>query len=376
MAAGVPTVGLVIDDLGHGGAQKQLVLLAGALRPRFAMRVYVLSSIDAPHGRTLRARGVPVTTIPRRSGLDIRRLRSLTRALSADGVDVVHGFLDASNMYAYLAARRLGKPVVLSLQSDRLQLKGTRARVLRWMLRRAEGVAVNSDAGRDYLVDRVRVARDRVHVVRNIAMVPESARATGDPSPPVVGCVGRLVALKRFDWVVRALPAVRAQVPGTRLELVGDGPARDELRAWCARLGLEEAVTFAGAVDDATPLIARMSCLALPSAFEGLPNAALEAMSCGVPVVASPVGDLASIVVDGSTGVVVRDPAPETLAAGIVRALTDRSLRARSREDGPRAIRERFSPEGPLSVLVPLYDRLSKRTGAAAFEATTPVLGE
>ncbi|HXV13043.1 MAG TPA: glycosyltransferase family 4 protein [Candidatus Krumholzibacteria bacterium] len=375
MAPDLPTVGFVVDDLGHGGAQKQLVLLAEALRPRFATRVYALSPVDAPHGPRLRARGVPVTAFPRRSGLDFERLQGLTRALAADRVDVVHGFLDASDIYAFLAGRRIGKPVVLSLQSDRLQLKGARGRVLRWMHRHADAVTVNSEAGRDYLVERVRVARDSVHVVRNIADVFAGPRG-GEPTPPVVGCVGRLVALKRFDAAVRALPEVRAQVPGTRLELVGDGPAREELRALSASLGVGDAVAFAGAVDDATPLIARMSCLVLPSAFEGLPNAALEAMGCGIPVVASPVGDLASIIVDGSTGVVVRDTAPATLAAGIVRALTDRSLRERSRQDGPRAIRERFSPEVPLSVLIPLYDRLCKRTGAAALKATTPVLGE
>ena len=358
MISRIPSVGVVVDDLGHGGAQKQLVLLARALRPHVDVHVYVLSSIEEPHGRTLRARGISVTVFPRRSGFDVVRLRALVRALADDRVDVVHGFLDASCVYAYLAARRIRKPVVMSLQSDRFTMPGTRARVLGWMHRKAEAVVVNSIAGRDFLIDRVGVQRERVYVVRNIAEVPEVATTPDHTSSPIVGCVGRLVALKRFDLAVQALPRVRAAVPGARLELVGEGPVGGELRALCERLGVADAVDFIGAVDDATVRIARMSCLALPSAFEGLPNAALEAMACGVPVVASAVGDVASIVIDGSTGVVVRDTTSESLAAGIIRALTDPALRARALAEGPRTIRMHFNADEPVAVLRSLYERL------------------
>jgi glycosyltransferase involved in cell wall biosynthesis len=374
MQANPPVVGFVISTLGHGGAQKQLALIAAALPPRAIPRVYVLSSILEPHARALRAHGVPVTSIARRSSSDVARLVSLARALAADRVDVVHGFLDAANVYAFLAGRWLGRPTVLSLRNEKLTVTGMRARVLRWMLPRADAVTVNSAAGRVFLVDRLGVGADRVHAVSNIAPLPD---AEPEPaSPPVVGCVGRLVDQKRFDAVLRAFPLVRARTPGARLEIVGDGPNLESLRALSRKMGIEEAVVVVGAVDDAASRIARMSCLVLPSAFEGLPNAALEAMGFGVPVVASPVGDVGSIVIDGVTGVVVRDTAPEPLAAGIVRALSDEALRARAREESPRLLRDRFSTAAALAVLVPLYQRLSKRTGAAACEATTPVLGE
>jgi len=376
MSAARPRITYVIDDLGHGGAQKQLALLAAVLPPRAIPRVYALSSVVEPHGRALYAHGVPVTTIARRSHADVARLFPLARALATDKVDVVHGFLDAANVYAYLAARRLGKPTVLSLRNERLTLTGMRGRVLRWMLRHADAVTVNSGAGRAFLIDRLGVGAGRVHSVPNIAPLPRAATPPGDASAPVVGCVGRLVDQKRFDAVLRAFPLVRARVPGVRLEIVGDGPNLDALRALSRSLGIDDAVVFAGAVDDAASRIARLSCLVLPSAFEGLPNTALEAMGFGVPVVASPVGDVGTIVIDGVTGVVVRDTAPEPLALGIVRALSDAALRTRAREESPRLLRERFSAAAALAVLVPLYQRLSKRTGAAAFEATTPVLGE
>lgn len=373
MAPRIPTVGFVIDDLGHGGAQKQLVLLATALVPRVAVRVYVLSSIDEPHGRTLRARGISVTTFARRSGLDVARWRDLTRAMKNDRIDVVHGFLDAADGYAYAAGRRLGKPTILSLRSQRLRLGGVRGRVLQWMLRRADAVTVNSQAGRSFLVDRLHVTANRVHRVPNIVEKPVT---TPTPDASRVGCVGRLVALKRFDAVLGAFPLVRATVPAARLEIVGDGPQLGALRALARELRVEDAVEFTGAIDDATPRIANFSCLVVASEFEGLPNAALEAMSLGVPVVALPVGDLPSIVIDGVTGVIVHDAAPASLSSGVVRALTDAALRARARDEAPKRVRERYSVEAALAALLPLYERLGRQTGAAAFEATTPVLGE
>jgi len=375
MPSEIPTVGFVIDDLGIGGAQKQLMLVASALVLTTGTRVYVLSTIEAPHGRSLRARGVPVTTMRRRSNMDPTRLVRLTRAMGADRVDVVHGFLDASNVYAFLAARALRKPVVLSLRSQLLTLRGVRGRVLRALLRRADAVTVNSEAGRAFLVERVRVQADRVVLLPNI-VAPASAAPPRDDTAPVVGCVGRLVGLKRFDAVLRAFPRVRAAVPDARLEMVGDGPELGALRALARELDVEQWVDFTGAVDDATTRMAAMACVVFASEFEGLPNAALESIARGVPVVAVPVGDLPSIVVDGSTGVVVGAASPEILAAGIVRALTDRALRRRAQDEGPRLVRERYSVQAALAVLLPLYQRLSKRTGAAALEATTPVLGE
>ncbi len=373
--ARTPTIGLVIDDLGLGGAQKQLAQLATALVPHASVRVYVLSGVDEPHGARLRARGIPVTTLARKNGVDLARLRALARALRADRVDVVHGFLDASDVYAFLAARRLRVPVVLSLRSQRVRLTGWRARALRAMLRRADAVVVNSEAARLYVVDGVRVRRDRVVRVPNIVAATASV-AVRDESRPVVGCVGRLVGLKRFDAVVRAFPLVRARVPAARLEIVGDGPELESLRALARGLGVADAAVFAGAFADAAPRIAHYACLVVASEVEGLPNVALEAMAAGVPVVAPPVGDLVSLVDDGTTGVVVREASPDALAQAIVRALTDAALRTRARDEGPRRVRERYSVDAALAALLPVYDRLHKRTGAAAVEATTPVLGE
>ncbi|HEX5131728.1 MAG TPA: glycosyltransferase family 4 protein [Candidatus Krumholzibacteria bacterium] len=363
MTPRVPRIAIVIDDLGHGGAQRQLFLIAESLRERARLQVIAFAVPEHPYAARLRAAGVDVTGIPRRSSVDLRRLRDLTATLRAFRPDVIHGFLDASNAYAYLAARQLRVPAVLSLRSDRLRARGVRSLALRAMLRAAAAVVTNSLAGHDYLVDHVGVASARVTHVPNIVVAQAPRPAPEDPL--LVGCVGRLVALKRFDAVIEAVAIVRRTHPATTLLVVGDGPAAQDLRDAARALGVDDAVCFAGAVEDTAPLFARMACLVVASEHEGLPNAALEAMAAGVPVVAVPAGDLPRLVVDGVTGILATDASPPTLAAAITRALTDPALARTAAREGPRAIAAGFAPEIAAARLLELYSRLINEPGAS-----------
>jgi glycosyltransferase involved in cell wall biosynthesis len=353
-------VGFVIDDLGHGGAQRQMSLIAPALSRYDAgleASVFCTSDVTEPYATSLRDAGVPVEHYPSRSSFDPSRLLSLRRGLRAQRVDVVHSFLDASNIYGYLAARTTGLPVAVSLRSDRLIVAGVRARILGAVMRRADLVTVNSVAGRRTVVARMRVDEDRVCVVRNCvadgAFVPAQAHAGR-----IVGFVGRLVALKRVDRLVDAFALVAKRSSDAQLVLVGDGPEREALARRTAETGLGERVTFAGAVDDVGPLLRRFACLVLPSEFEGLPNAVLEAMAAGIPVVVRPVGDLPEIVHDGRTGVLVSDDTAASLAGAISRALEDAGLRDTAREEGPLYVRRHFSERAAVEALAAQYRRL------------------
>jgi len=362
MSPRLPRVSFVIDDLGHGGAQRQLWLPAAALAGRVDVHVVSMSSTVDPYARRLANDAVAVTVLVRRSGLEPGRLRALMRCLRASRPDVVHGVLGASNAYAFIAARVLRIPVVLSLRSDRLGVTDARARVLGWMLRHADAVTVNSRAGLRYLTASAGLPESHLVFVPNIVAV--DAPAPHAPThAPVVGCVGRLVEVKRFDAVIAAMSMVRERVPSARLVVVGDGPCRDSLQA--AARALADAVEFTGAVDDAAPLIAGFACLVVASEHEGIPNAALEALDLGVPVAAVRAGDLPELVVEGVTGTVARDGSPAALADAITRALTDGGLRDSARREGPRMIRERFSSDRTRDLLVALYHRLGTKAGAA-----------
>jgi glycosyltransferase involved in cell wall biosynthesis len=226
------------------------------------------------------------------------------------------------------------------------------------MLRSADAVTVNSLAGKDYLVNTLGVRDDRVCYVPNIVELSATPR-DANPVAPIVGAVGRLVALKRFGAIIDAMTAVRRSVPGARLVIVGDGPARTSLETLARREGVADAVEFTGAVDDAGIQVARFACLVVASTFEGLPNAALEALALGVPVVTVAAGDLPRVVTDGVTGIIARDASPEALADALIRALTSEMLRASAAREGPRLMREEFSAARARDQLLKLYTRLS-----------------
>lgn len=345
----------VIDDLGHGGAQRQLFLIARALAADARVTAVSLSGNVEPYARRLREHGAAVEIIARRGHLEAARLRALSATVARAEATVVHGFLDASNAYAFLAARARRIPVVLSLRSDRLRVTGARATVLRWMLRHADAVTVNSEAGREHLLRAAGVVPGRIHLVGNIV---EPAGAPAGPAGPVVGCLGRLAGVKRFESVIAALPAVRASLPAARLVIVGDGPCRARLEAAAARIGVREHVVFTGATDDAATHLRGFGCLVVASEHEGLTNAALEALSLGVPVVAVPAGDLPRVIRDGVTGRIAADFSPAAIAAAVIEVLGSPSLRDTTAREGPALVRDRFSAQAARNTLLDLYGRL------------------
>jgi glycosyltransferase involved in cell wall biosynthesis len=140
--------------------------------------------------------------------------------------------------------------------------------------------------------------------------------------------VGRLrPELKGQDLLLRALVDISDRMPGTRLVLVGDGPAEDDLRASAAELGLTDLVTFAGSVEPRAlrDLLAGADILAMPSRSEGLPMALLEAMAAGLPVVVTDVGNMAEVVADGAGHIIPPDDA-DALRSALLSVLSDPSL--------------------------------------------------
>lgn len=354
------TVAYLIDDLGYGGAQKQLTLLACELPRPFRPVIISMSQNVQPFASMLDARGIRVIALRRRSGLDVWRLLELRRALGSTRADIIHGFLDAANTYAYLAARIPRRPVILSLRNERLLVSGFRARMLSWMFRHADRVMVNSRKGQSLLVDRLGVLPTSVSYVRNWIAAPSSAGHGSDVPREgrIVGNIGRFSTQKQLHLLIDALAIVRADIPDARLLLMGAGAEKGKLRDQVGRVGLTDSVEFLDPQPDVETVLRRFDCFVMPSAYEGMPNAAIEALACGVPLITSAAGDVADLVVEGETGSLLRDLDPSTLARSIIGVLRGRDLRLRARTAGPALVERTFSLKSAMEKIVPIYQEL------------------
>ena len=176
----------------------------------------------------------------------------------------------------------------------------------------------------------------------------------------VILAVGRLSREKGHVVLVHALEHLRRDAHASKFKLliVGEGPERERVEAAAQSLGLEACVVFAGHASDVRPFYALADVLALPSHSEGSPLVLLEAMSAGVPVVATAVGGVPEVATDGETALLVPPHDPSAMASVLARVLSDAAL-ARALADRAAAhVAERFSPEARARALVRIYGAL------------------
>lgn len=252
---------------------------------------------------------------------------------------------EAAFMAAALAA---GCPVVLQLHGTGFDAS------IRWFLEHAAAVCVPCEASRT-LVKRISRNADVVVTPPPVAIsVPELAS-----KPNLILFLGRLEAAKGIYDLLDAVARVRAAVPDLRLACAGEGD-RIGVAHYAERLGIADAVKFTGWVGPSgkRALLEHAAVFALPSCDEALPVSLIEAMSAGVPVVATPVGGIPEVVCEGASGFLVAPGDKGALERALRRLLMDRKLAARMGAAARETARARFSPERALPVLENLYESL------------------
>jgi glycosyltransferase involved in cell wall biosynthesis len=347
---------LVIGQLTRGGAEKQLAELALRLKATpFEPFVYVLSRHVEPHGSVLQDAGVPLRCLP---GRPLARARYLARALAADRIEIVHAWLYLTNPIAALAARLAGGlPLVTAARNCKLH--GTVNRVANaWAFRASRRIIVNSTEVQDFVARVYWAPADRVRIVPNGIDLERFIPADTPPAgPPRIVTVGRLVAQKNHRLFLTAAAELHALRPEVRFAIAGDGPMRRELEAEAARLGVSEVIDFLGERGDVEDVLRGATLFWLTSSWEGMPNVLLEAMACGVPVIASDVSGVRDLIGESAAGVVVPPGQASAWVESSVRFLEDerRYLAAR------QAARERA---GAFSL-----PKMVQRTTEVYFEA-------
>jgi len=353
-----------------GGYELATLALARALRERgISVMVVTITrgGLDAAEGADLiriRVRGKHTlfSTFPRLFTV-LARERSRYSIIHCSTFGYMSGL-------AVLAGRILGRPTLLRVATENdvrefAEGRHWKYRLFFWLLRGAAGVIAPSAALRDELLragfspERIVCFANAVDVHRFRPARPtekaEAKSALGLPKDTaVIGTVARLVQRKGIDVLLRAFEIV-CHNHRAHLIIVGDGPLGEELRALAHELRIEDSISWFGFQADPVKWLEAMDVFAFPSRLEGVPNAVLEAMAAGLPIVATTIGGVVDILEEGRTGFLISPDDPDALAAALDRLLRNAPLRADLGYHARKRAVEIFSLSDNISRLTDLY---------------------
>lgn len=314
-------------------------------------------------------------------GAVLARIRDLVRQ---GGIDIVHSHGYKSDIYAHLALAAKGVPLVSTCHTwydndARVYLYGVLDRMVLKKYRRV--VAVSEEVKRRLL--KAGVKKERIAIIRNGIDVHQFDDAISQRESVscrkemVVGLVGRLSHEKGIDIFIRAAALVLADHPDAKFVVVGDGPDRAELVALIDALDLTSSVSLVGRCEDMPSAYRSFDLMVSSSRNEGLPIAILEGMACGLPIVATAVGEVPGLIREGQTGLLVLPGNPGALAAAITKLLDDRKLPSRFGLAARRLIELEFSSDRMMGDYLRVYERAcdaAPSSHGAGIEAVRPSL--
>ena len=322
-----------------GGAEILVANLCESL-PELGAHVELFCPRGRPFVDYAAKRGVQCVTWKTHGKLDPVTLFRLRGLMRKQGFDVIHTHLSTASLLGALAARLAGRPSVAHVHGLNTAT----------CFRCSTLVIAVSQAVKEHLCAQG-IRKEKVRVVHNgvdlgkyepVSVIDAKLKMGYDPEAPLFGVFGRLSNEKGQRVALEAMFILLASHPNARLVLAGDGVDRDDLEAAADALGITQSVQFAGFVRNVRHLMSACDAVVAPSLKEGFGLSAVEAMALERPVVASAVGGLKEIVVEGETGVLVPPNDPRALAESLVRLVKDKSLVQSLGKRGRERVAERF----------------------------------
>lgn len=353
-----------------GGQENLLVEFARhADRARFDVHVIAIGG-RGKLTESIEACGWPVTALDEPPGLRPRLAWRLANQFRRLRCDIVHTHDDKPLMYSVPAARLVGvRRLIHTQHHGKLDILSRRQeRVVAWTALGVDRfVCVSHDSARQMIAQGVPARR--VRVLWNGIDLARFRRRGPKADGPIV-TVARLSPEKDVANLLRAM-AILARTDATaRLEIAGDGPAREGLLRLAGELGLNPRVKFLGETRDIPALLARASMFVLPSLAEGLSLTLLEAMGSGLPVIATRAGGNPEVVDDGGTGLLAPPRDPSALADAILQLRRDPERAAEMGNAG----RHRAEAFFDVRRMVARYEALYERRQDADLPSEAPAL--
>ncbi len=323
------------SSLGWGGQEIRVLTEAAALAKR-GHRVVLAAPESAQIFKAAPRYGLPVQVIP----MEKKRIGGLLAAkrfIQSESFDVINTHSSTDAWLFALACSLIGKSAPPIVRTRHISSPIPDNFASRWLYAKSTAhIATTGEALREQVISSMRVAPERVSNVPTGIDLERFCRrdkvqaraAVGLPSEAtIIGIVATLRGWKGHRYLLDAVASLTR--PDIHLVIVGDGPQREALETQVVELKLQHAVTFTGNRDDVQLWMSSFDLFCLPSyANEGVPQALMQAMACGLPVITTPVGAIGEIVKHQQTGIMIEPQNSTALAAAIITLLTSEEIRS------------------------------------------------
>ena len=353
----------VLLSLEPGGLENGVVNVINGLDPSRIQNSVCCLKQAGEFASRIKDRGVPVFEMGLQKGNDLLLPFRLAMLFRRSKVDIVHTRNAEAFFYGFLGAKIAGVSSIIHSEHGRIfDDRAIRFWAQKLFSKYTDIIFSLSEQLRSDLVKFVGIPADKIGVLHNGVDVSrfntvrrEDVRKELGISAErvVVGSIGRLVSVKNYPLLLRAVKSSNLDM--TTILFVGDGPERDKLKKLAISDGLIERVIFLGHRENVADLLGAMDIFVLPSVSEGMSNTMLEAMAAGIPVIASRVGGNPEIVRDGIDGLLF-ESGNERALSELLRGLVDSPpLRTQLGLAGRKRVVEKFSLEAMISQYDSLY---------------------
>jgi glycosyltransferase involved in cell wall biosynthesis len=368
----------LINNFEVGGTERQAIeLLKRIDRERFDIRLAALSTRGPLYSEI--SSQFDIQEFPISGFLNVNAIRQLLRLRSflvSESIRILHAHDFYAGVIGSLAAKGAGVKLIASQRHLRLSDRKAHLWGTNVVNRLADRLLVNSNPIRDYIIASDSSCAQKIVVIENGLAIDkekseDEARYRVDrlkerlcsqigltPSTRLIGMLARLQPVKGHRVFVEASALLLQKEPSIHFVLIGGGPLRDELQTLAHNLGIGAHVHFLGERPDGRELISAVDLAVMSSLHEGLPNALMEAMSAGVPVVATAVGGVRELVTHGETGYLVEAGNSAALADQMFMALRDYGKSSELARRARGQILERFGMQRMVKSVESLYEQM------------------
>ena len=370
-------VALVNGQLTYGGAERQLYELAICLnKSKFNPIIFCLSEADYPFGKMLRNKGIKVYTLKRRGHFDPFRVIKLAQLFKKEKINLVHSFLHIPNAYSCAACwiSRTNN-FIASVRSREINRPPLFKLIDRWTLRRSIAVITNSRKGKNFINSFFSFDEDKIETIYNGINIREFELCNSsirkefgiDEKSKIVSMIAKATWAKNIPLFLEMTKQVTRRISNVFFLLVGKNLTKNFIKKKFG-ISVEKNVLTLGEREDIINILNGTDIFVLTSRTEGLPNVIMEAMAAGKSVVATNVGGVPELVVDGETGYLVPSNNVEELSKAINKLLDNPKGAKRMGEKGKERVKKFFSMERMVQEMETMYLSLLRNKISDAVE--------